>query len=128
MIEARGFVVFLTMRLDLIACRDAGDQMTRKTSNHRGLSSLLAFTVSAVVWLIGSALAAPQAQPPAAKKTSDTVFKNIQVMKGVPVDDFMGTMGIMCAALGFDGSVAHTTAGPGKRDWAAAPPKTVGAR
>ena len=65
----------------------------------------------AVVWLIGSALAAPQAQPAAAKKTSDTVFKNIQELKDVPVDDFMGTMGVMCAALGFDCSDCHEGAG-----------------
>ena len=82
----------------------------------------------AVVWLIGSALAAPQAEPPAAKKTSDTVFKNIQVMKGVPVDDFMGTMGVMCAALGFDCSDCHEGAGTEKVDWAADTPKKVRAR
>ena len=82
----------------------------------------------AVVWLIGSALAAPQAQRPAAKKTSDTVFKNIQVLKDVPVDDFMGTMGVMCAALGFDCSDCHEGAGTEKVDWAADTPKKVRAR
>ena len=89
---------------------------------------IAAAVVMAVVWLIGSALAAPQAEPPAAKKTSDTVFKNIQVMKGVPVDDFMGTMGIMCAALGFDCSDCHEGAGTEKVDWAADTPKKVRAR
>ena len=88
--------------------------MKKQTSTGRALSLVLAFTTSAAVWLIGSALAAPQAQPPAAKKTSDTIFKNIQVMKGVPVDDFMGTMGIMCAALGFDCSDCHEGAGTEK--------------
>jgi photosynthetic reaction center cytochrome c subunit len=89
---------------------------------------IAAAVVMAVVWLIGSALAAPQAKPPAAKKTSDTVFKNIQVMKGVPVDDFMGTMGVMCAALGFDCSDCHEGAGTEKVDWAADTPKKVRAR
>jgi len=89
---------------------------------------IAAAVVMAVVWLIGSALAAPPAEPPAAKKTSDTVFKNIQVMKGVPVDDFMGTMGIMCAALGFDCSDCHEGAGTEKVDWAADTPKKVRAR
>ena len=92
------------------------------------MSLLLAFTASAAVWLIGSAFAAPQAQSPAAQKTSDTVFKNIQVMKGVPVDDFMGTMGIMCAALGFDCSDCHAGAGTERVDWAADTPKKVRAR
>jgi len=99
-----------------------------QTSKGRALSLLLAFTASAAVWLIGSAFAAPQAQPPAAQKTSDTVFKNIQVMKGVPVDDFMGTMGIMCAALGFDCSDCHAGAGTERVDWAADTPKKVRAR
>ena len=82
----------------------------------------------AVVWLIGNALAAPQARPPAARKTSDTVFNNIQVLKDVPVDDFMGTMGVMCAALGFDCSDCHEGAGTEKVDWAADTPKKVRAR
>src|SRR5215471_940168 len=103
-------------------------EMKKQTSTRRPLSVLLAFTASAAVWLIGSAPAAPQAQPPAARKTSDTVFKNIQVMKGVPVDDFMGTMGIMCAALGFDCSDCHEGAGTEKVDWAADTPKKVMAR
>jgi hypothetical protein len=87
-----------------------------------------AAAVMAVVWLIGNALASPQARPPAAKKTSDTVFKNIQVMKDVPVDDFMGTMGVMCAALGFDCSDCHEGAGTEKVNWAADTPKKVRAR
>src|SRR5438309_11705 len=97
----------------------AGDPMKKQTSTRRTLSLILAFTASAAVWLIGGALADLRAQPPAAKKTSETVFKNIQVMKGVPVDDFMGTMGIMCAALGFDCSDCHEGAGTEKVDWAA---------
>ncbi|HEY1242304.1 MAG TPA: photosynthetic reaction center cytochrome c subunit family protein [Bryobacteraceae bacterium] len=81
---------------------------------------ILAVGVLAAIW------AAPQDQP--AQKTSDKVFKNIQVMKGVPVDDFMGSMGIMCAALGFDCSDCHTNAGTEKVDWAADTPKKVMAR
>lgn len=86
----------------------------------------LPITVLAIVWLFGSALAAPQ--DPAAEKTSERVFKNIQVMKGVPVDDFLGSMGIMCAALGFDCSDCHTGAGTEKVDWAADTPGKVRAR
>ena len=58
-----------------------------------------AIGVMVVVWLLGIAFAAPQAAPPAAQGMSDQVFKNVRVLKGIPVDDFMGTMGIMCAAL-----------------------------
>jgi photosynthetic reaction center cytochrome c subunit len=84
--------------------------------------------VLAVVWLLGGGLAAQQAGPPAAQSTSDQVFKNVQVMKGIPVDDFLGSMGIMCAALGFDCSDCHTGAGTEKVDWAADTEKKVMAR
>ncbi len=76
------------------------------------------------IWLPGSALLAQQSALP----TSDTVFKNVRVLKGIPVDDFMGTMGIMCAALGFDCSDCHTGAGTVKVDWAADTPKKQMAR
>jgi len=59
---------------------------------------------------------------------SDQVFKNVRVLKGIPVDDFMGTMGIMCAALGFDCSDCHEGAGTVKVDWEAETAKKARAR
>ena len=41
------------------------------------------------------------------------------------MDDFLGTMGIMCAALGFDCSECHTGAGTQKVDWAADNPRKL---
>src|SRR5205085_3185743 len=76
----------------------------------------LAIAVVSVVW--------SQTQP----RTSDQAFKNVRVLKGIPVDDFLGTMGIMCAALGFDCSDCHTNAGTEKVDWAAETPKKARAR
>jgi hypothetical protein len=102
--------------------------MTERIRKKSWFKLALAFAAFAVVWLMGSALAAPQAAPAAAQRTSDQAFKNIQVMKGIPLDDFMGTMGIMCAALGFDCSDCHTGAGTEKVDWAADTPKKVRAR
>jgi photosynthetic reaction center cytochrome c subunit len=61
-------------------------------------------------------------------QTSDEVFKNIQVLKGIPVDDFMGTMGIMSAAVGYDCSECHTNAGTELVNWAADNPKKNVAR
>jgi photosynthetic reaction center cytochrome c subunit len=94
----------------------------------RWMRLVVVFAVFTVVWLLGSAFAPPQTTPPGADGTSDRVFKNVQVMKGIPVDDFMGTMGIMCAALGFDCSDCHNGAGTEKVDWAADTPKKVRAR
>jgi len=92
------------------------------------LRLILSLAVFAVIWLLGGALAAQQAAPTAVKGTSEQVFKNVQVLKGIPLDDFMGTMGIMCAALGFDCSDCHTGAGTEKVDWSADTPKKVRAR
>ncbi len=78
-----------------------------------------------VAWLIGigwiatggrlSAQTAPSNRP----LLSDEAFKNVQVLKGIPVDDFMGTMGVMCASLAFDCSDCHEAAGTDRVDWAA---------
>jgi len=63
-----------------------------------------------------------------APQMSDQVFKNIQVLKGIPVDDFMETMGVMCASLQFDCSDCHANAGTDKVDWAADTPRKNMAR
>ena len=49
-----------------------------------------------------------RAQAPADKPpTSDQVFKNVQVMKGIPVDQFMTTMGFFAASLGMSCEDCH---------------------
>ena len=100
--------------------------MVRSKRNDGSRRLIVSTTALAIGCLFGAALAAPQ--PPAPQKTSEQVFKNIQVMKGVPVDDFLGSMGLMCAALGYDCSDCHTGAGTEKVDWAADTPEKVRAR
>src|SRR5437764_6620171 len=39
---------------------------------------------------------------------SDTVFKNVRVLKGIPVDEFMDTMGMFASSLGYDCSSCHS--------------------
>ena len=89
---------------------------------------ILAATGIAVAGLIAGALAA--AQNPSQEKPllAEEVFKNVQVLKGIPVDDFLGTMGIMAAALQFDCSDCHVGAGTDKVDWAADTPRKRTAR
>src|SRR5271170_1179709 len=66
------------------------------------------------VGLLGSVLIYGQA--PAAKvPLAEEVFKNIQVLKGIPVDEFMSTMGIFSAALGMSCENCHAA---DDRDWA----------
>ncbi|HYR91949.1 MAG TPA: photosynthetic reaction center cytochrome c subunit family protein [Terriglobia bacterium] len=80
---------------------------------------ILAATGIALVGLVSAALAAAQAPAQQAPLLSEQVFKNVQVLKGIPVDDFLQTMGIMAAALQFDCSDCHIGAGTEKVDWAA---------
>jgi photosynthetic reaction center cytochrome c subunit len=70
------------------------------------------------------------AQPAAQEKPllAEQVFKNIQALKGITVDDFMQTMGIMAAALQFDCSDCHLGAGTSEVNWAADTPRKVMAR
>src|SRR5579862_8600089 len=60
------------------------------------------------------------AQPASQQKPvmAEQYFKNVQALKGIPVDDFMQTMGIICAALQYDCSDCHVGAGTDKVNWA----------
>jgi hypothetical protein len=89
---------------------------------------VLVATGIAVVGLIGARFTAAQPAAPEKPLLAEQVFKNIQVLKGIPVDDFMETMGIMTAALQFDCSDCHTGAGTDKVDWAADTPRKLMAR
>lgn len=83
-------------------------------------SSRLTLSVAGilVVCLSGIPLAG-QAAAPAKGQTAGEVFKNVTTipLKGLTVDDFMGSMGVMAAALGFDCADCHTGAGTDKVNW-----------
>ena len=58
----------------------------------------------------------------------EDVFKNVQALKGIGVDDFMLTMGIMSAAVGSDCVGCHPSAGTDSVDWALDTPRKRTAR
>src|SRR5256886_10116508 len=70
------------------------------------------------VLLLGLTMAAGQAGPGQVapgrsgsdqnSQLSDTVFKNVKVLKGIPVDEFMDTMGMFASSLGYDCSSCHS--------------------
>ena len=72
-----------------------------------------AVTLTLAMSVAIAAQTAAQTKPP----MSDQVFKNVQVLKGIPVDDFLDTMGIMSAALGFDCVECHVNAGTDNVNW-----------
>ncbi len=104
--------------------------MTLRGQTSRRWSKRRKFAVAStvIVGLIAAGLTAAQTASQDKPLLSDQVFKNIQVLKGIPVDDFMETMGIMCASLQFDCSDCHTNAGTEKVDWAADTPRKRMAR
>src|SRR5437879_8346982 len=91
-------------------------------------SRRLILAIATVASLTGVGSAGGQTASQQRPLTSEKAFKNIQALKGIPVDDFMGTMGIMSAALGFDCSECHTGAGTDKVDWAYDTPRKISAR
>jgi len=86
----------------------------------------ISVTVLTAVWLAGFALAdrakaqANQAAAPA-KPLAGEFFKNVKTstLRELPVDDFLGAMGVISAALGFDCSDCHPGAGFETVNWVA---------
>jgi len=73
---------------------------------------------TAAVWLLSVALVGGQAAPAQtapSQRLAENVFKNVTVLRGIPVDEFMGTMGVFSAALGFSCEDCHTAS---SNDWA----------
>src|SRR5438105_15126872 len=74
------------------------------------------------------ALAQRQAAAPTKPMMVEDVFKNVQALKGIGVDDFLLTMGIMSAAVGSDCVGCHPSAGTDHVDWALDTPRKRTAR
>src|SRR5204863_9507039 len=63
-------------------------------------------TLTFVVCLLGVVSVSGQAvsdQP----QMAENVFKNVQVLKGIPVDEFMDAMGMFASSLGYDCASCH---------------------
>src|SRR6266545_4177415 len=69
-----------------------------------------------------------QAAAPTKPKMVEDVFTNVQELKGIGVDDFLLTMGIMSAAVGSDCVGCHPSAGTDHVDWALDTPRKRTAR
>src|SRR6202521_2449673 len=78
--------------------------------------TVLCATYAALVCLWGVAWANGQAAPEQKAEMAETVFKNLQVLKGIPVDQFMGTMGFFAASLGLNCTDCHVDESGG--NWA----------
>jgi photosynthetic reaction center cytochrome c subunit len=63
-------------------------------------------------WALGQAAKAGTDQKP---QMSEEAFKNIQVLRGIPVNEFLGTMGFFSASLSMNCTDCHVTESAG--DW-----------
>lgn len=73
-----------------------------------------------LVWARPAAAQTSQASGPENSKTTAGVFlKNVttSTLKGLTPSDFLGAMGVMTAALGYDCANCHPGAGTDKMDW-----------
>jgi hypothetical protein len=64
-------------------------------------SCVFGATVSVLVCILGFVSISGQAQEPP-QPMAENVFRNIQVLKGIPADEFMETMGMFAASLVYD--------------------------
>jgi hypothetical protein len=71
---------------------------------------------TAIVWLVAAAWSGAQAGPEQKPQMAEDVFTNVQVLKGIPVDEFMGTMGFFSASLGLNCTDCHVDESGG--NWA----------
>ena len=60
-----------------------------------------------LVGLLGMVSVAGQAAQEPAQPMAENVFKNIQVLKGIPADEFMDTMGMFASSLIYDCTGCH---------------------
>ena len=79
-------------------------------------------SATAAAWLLGIAIVGGQAPAPAPAPAggqnqllAENVFTNVTALRGIPVDEFMGTMGVFSAALGISCEDCHTAS---SNNWA----------
>ena len=72
--------------------------------------------MAAVASMLNVSSGTTQAAPQQNARMAEEVFTNIQVLKGIPVDEFMETMGFFSASLGLNCVDCHTPQSEG--NWA----------
>src|SRR5688572_15174733 len=73
---------------------------------NRSTRLFVSASAALVAGLFSVALSGSQAAP-SRPPMAEQVFKNIQVLKGIPVDEFMNTMGFFATATGLNCTDCH---------------------
>jgi photosynthetic reaction center cytochrome c subunit len=98
--------------MDSRASRTAGKGGKMKSESKRTIICALG---TVVLCLLGTPLARSQASAGQKPQMSEDAFKNVQVLRGIPVNEFMGTMGFFSAALSMNCTDCHVNESAG--DW-----------
>jgi len=77
-----------------------------KTGSRR---TIIVVTGIVIVCFLGISVASGQRGAEPKPQMAEELFKNVQVLKGIPVDEFMDTMGMISAALGLNCLDCHTS-------------------
>lgn len=82
----------------------------------RGLIVVTAIAGSSAIHVISARAQAGGQGPEQKLPMAEDVFKNVQILRGIPVDEFMETMGFFSAATGFNCTDCHV--GESGGNWA----------
>jgi photosynthetic reaction center cytochrome c subunit len=82
--------------------------MRIEPANEKGKAKMMKTVATIALCLVALAAKAeaPQGQRP---QMAEDVFKNVQVLKGIPVDEFMDTMGMISASTGMNCVNCHAS-------------------
>src|SRR5690349_17280908 len=86
---------------------------THRVKSLKGSVGVLAASISAF-WLLAGPIGAQDTS--GRPQMAEDVFKDVQILKGMPVDQFMGTMGFFSASLGLNCTDCHVDESGG--NWA----------
>src|SRR5258708_1197997 len=78
--------------------------------------TILSYVAAPSAYVLCVGLASAQVGSDQKPQMAEDVFKNIQVLKGISVDEFMATMGFFSASLGLNCTDCHISESSG--DWA----------
>ena len=80
------------------------------------IAILRAMAATWVVWLFSVPVVGAQEPSGQRPPMAEEIFKNVQILKGIPVDQFMGTMGFFSASLSLNCTDCHVEESGG--NWA----------
>src|SRR2546427_13258684 len=88
------------------------DRSDKSENTRSPLKRTIVRAMGRVVCLLGIATANGQAAQQQRPQLAEEAFKNVKIIKGIPVDDFMDTMDIFATATNMNCVDCHTSYSP----------------